>query len=351
MPRPGLPDLLKALVITPGYVPALHFDIMQTFSRLTREGWLEYEVILPYYVDNTTIADSDIIIFYRSAEPCNLRWLTLAEKLGKAIIYVMDEDFFAIPSGTPTGDHYNHPDIRQTIIQMLLHSHLIKVSSPELAELAFRYRDEVALLHGSVDFSLFVDLPQRQTDPSQVVVGYAGTVTHQADVDTILPALRWVVGEYPDRVQLEFMGCPPPEELTDRPNVSHTPWINDYALFLKEFWRRRWDIGLAPLIDNTFNQSKTEVKFREYGACGIPAVYSALPCYLRSVQDRVTGLLVPGDPDHWYVALNTLIEDADLRRKMGEKARAQVKEHYSIEKATQGWMDILIRARSLASNS
>jgi glycosyltransferase involved in cell wall biosynthesis len=62
----------------------------------------------------------------------------------------------------------------------------------------------------------------------------------------------------------------------------------------------------------------------EAAACGKPIVTTDMPGCRETVDDGVTGFLVPPDaPDIVADRLRRLIEDADLRRRMGEAARAK----------------------------
>ena len=73
-------------------------------------------------------------------------------------------------------------------------------------------------------------------------------------------------------------------------------------------------------------------------ACRKPVISTALPSGVPWVnQHGETGLVVPpGDAMALRDALNTLVADADLRARMGERGRARVVQDFSIERmATQ----------------
>ncbi len=67
----------------------------------------------------------------------------------------------------------------------------------------------------------------------------------------------------------------------------------------------------------------------EAAACGVPVVGTAVGGLLDSVQDGVTGLLVPPrDPVAFAAALRRLLDDPDRRRRMGSAARRRAVERY-----------------------
>ena len=71
-------------------------------------------------------------------------------------------------------------------------------------------------------------------------------------------------------------------------------------------------------------------------AHGRPVVASAVGGLLDLVVDGETGILVPpGDVERLRAALQHLLDDAALRREMGEAARARAKQELSWERVTE----------------
>ena len=70
----------------------------------------------------------------------------------------------------------------------------------------------------------------------------------------------------------------------------------------------------------------------EAGACGLPAVVSDADGPAEVVEDGVTGLIVPrGDVIASATALMQLVDDVELRLRMGGAGRDHVVEMYSWE--------------------
>jgi glycosyltransferase involved in cell wall biosynthesis len=66
-----------------------------------------------------------------------------------------------------------------------------------------------------------------------------------------------------------------------------------------------------------------------------PVVASAVGGLVDLVVDDETGLLVePGDVDALRSALRRLLDDEELRRRLGAAARERVREHFSWERVT-----------------
>ena len=80
---------------------------------------------------------------------------------------------------------------------------------------------------------------------------------------------------------------------------------------------------------------------REAMAWGRPVVASAVGGLVDAVDDSVTGLLVPPrDVPALRGALEGLLADADLRRRLGAAARAKVEQELSFEAATDALLAV-----------
>lgn len=84
-----------------------------------------------------------------------------------------------------------------------------------------------------------------------------------------------------------------------------------------------FDVGLVPAI----NPYASPLKLHEYMAAGLPSVAPDQPNLREVLTSGEQALLFePGDSDGLCAALATLVGDADLRQRMGERARATLVE-------------------------
>lgn len=71
----------------------------------------------------------------------------------------------------------------------------------------------------------------------------------------------------------------------------------------------------------------------EAAAAGVARVASDLPGCREVIAHELDGLLVPpGDADALASALKNVMRDPELRRRLGERARARTRQHHSLEK-------------------
>lgn len=93
---------------------------------------------------------------------------------------------------------------------------------------------------------------------------------------------------------------------------------------------QQFDIGIMPLSDAPFERGKCGYKLLQYMACGKPVVASPIGVNRLIVQHGENGFLADTSQD-WQCFLQSLIEDADLRKKLGDSGRAMVEKDYSLK--------------------
>ncbi|MGO2958223.1 MAG: glycosyltransferase [Acetobacter sp.] len=80
------------------------------------------------------------------------------------------------------------------------------------------------------------------------------------------------------------------------------------------------DIALLPYpTDNLYFTSQSEIFFLETALCNIPLISSPLPAYRDCIEDGVSGFLA-NSIEQWHAALINLIENKELRDRMGLNA-------------------------------
>ncbi len=89
------------------------------------------------------------------------------------------------------------------------------------------------------------------------------------------------------------------------------------------------DVNLAVLVPGEMNDCKSEIKWLEAAVSRVPSVVSASARYREVVRDGVDAVLAQS-PAEWRQALFRLVDDPDLRRRMGARARERALSDYSL---------------------
>ena len=107
-------------------------------------------------------------------------------------------------------------------------------------------------------------------------------------------------------------------------------WHGDVFTYPLDIRDMKVDIGICPVIDDTFNRGKSELKWLEYSALKVPTVCSPV-CY-TSLNHGKTGYYAK-DNDEWFKYLDILIESKEKRKEIADSAYTRVVEHHNIDKS------------------
>jgi glycosyltransferase involved in cell wall biosynthesis len=100
------------------------------------------------------------------------------------------------------------------------------------------------------------------------------------------------------------------------------------------------DVALAPAGRTGFHRAKSDLRWLEAGALGIPII--ADPFVYGSITDGVDGLLA-SDPRELAGHLASLVGDRDLRMVIGENARSYVRRERDVNVTAEAWADAVER--------
>lgn len=282
-------------------------------------------------------------------------WEHLRQR-GRKLVYEVDDDLFHVdPENTKAFEYYSRPVVQEGMRRAIRAAHLVTVTREPLAEVIRQQtgHENVVVLPNCVDESL---LSIERKPNERVTIGWGGSGTHDRDWRGV--PLKRFLGRNP-QVVFHTVGAPygfdlglaqirdvrelqalnvqlrqlnQHFELAD--NWKHSTWIDDHQEYPKAL---KFDVGIIPLHDTAFNQSKSYIKALEMAALGIPVVASHAGPYPSFVQHGKTGFLVKRDHE-WEKYLHQLVNDEDMRLEMGRNARELAKQH-TIQANVHKWID------------
>jgi hypothetical protein len=279
--------------------------------------------------------DYDAVIVQRAA-------LTMAdatrliERLparGTRLVVELDDDLVTPPARERLTGTYplDRLDALATLAQA---ADGIVVSTAHLAGLmrAFAPEAEVSVVENRLDARLwFTAVDDARPALSRRPV-YIGTSTHGADLALLegLPELVSqnlgrqitfdVVGITSGRLPEGFRRVTNPRP----PYGEFVPWLRRQA--------SRWNVGLAPLAADPFNNSKSDLKLLEYAALGLATVASARGPYAGA---QALAMTVDDDVRSWALAVTSLLR-ADRWRRAAAATAATVRQQRTI---SRNWVE------------
>jgi glycosyltransferase involved in cell wall biosynthesis len=162
----------------------------------------------------------------------------------------------------------------------------------------------------------------------KVIIGWTGSSTSQTHLEAFTPMIRKLLLRRGDVVEFHVHSDREP----NMPGVAYKwhPWSS--VTEVEEI--SRFDIGIMPMPDDEWSRGKCAMKALLYMSLGIPAVCSDIGANRDVIIHRENGFLVSTE-DQWLTHLETLIDNKDLRLRLGRAARETVVENYSMKKCAK----------------
>jgi len=311
---------------------------------------LEYEVRLLGDLKISDFHPKILPLFIRCGDPLIRYWVRFLRIIGLSYIYYIDDNFWRIDGCGALACYYRHPLIRRALCEVSKNAELIVTNTENLSDFLAPFNSERIVLPAPFDFSLLSNWPKERikipepmdaqiAEDHEFRIGFAGSSSRLSDVESILvPVVECLLSKYPELI-FEFAGVEL-KHLKNHPRVRFFHHINSYAKFLDFKMSRNWKIGLAPLPNTEANRAKTNNKYREYSACGIAGVYSAVEPYLLCVEDGQNGVLVENVTAAWCAGISRLIDSPELLRKIRDAAMLDVHEKYAVEVVAPKWLAV-----------
>jgi len=270
------------------------------------------------------------------------------QKLGLKFIYSLDDNYFDLPFNEIS---WPTREVLPVVKFLLRQADAVLVTTPTLKQRFREYNPNIHVLANQLDERLLVFRPP-DASPSianvHLVVGYMGTFTHDEDLMMVLPAIKSIHQRFPNQFELQVIGVLDKKEtkveLQGLPvrYVYPRPEEHEYPLFMLWFTGHvRWDIAISPLKNTAFNACKSDIKFLDYASIGAAGVFSQSPAYSSTIIHQQNGWIIENTHEAWEEALETLIQDADLRLKIAQNANRHLYQERILAKSAMDWVDII----------
>lgn len=320
-------------------------DLTERFGQTPEQIWptvfSEFDAVIVKQMDNPQAASP---LFY------------FAERYGKPVIIDLDDNYFAVKPDQPAWEQYHPGSQKRAILAATLSLAAgIFVSTDPLKEAYKSFLKDVY----NLDTPIFVlpncndvqDWKMQKKEPKErITIGYAGSITHSADLKMVLPALLNVMRKDP-RVHFEILGAVYqkdldkmleglPGKLTCRFHAKSG--THSWAGYPELLCSQNWDLAICPLVDDEFTRGKSHIKWMEYTMAGFPVVASPTYPYIEPIQgvfpieDGKTGLFAHG-VDEWEMVLSRLIADSDARTTLAGAAYEAVKNNWQYADHAHKW--------------
>ncbi|MCJ8502481.1 glycosyltransferase family 4 protein [Desulfatitalea alkaliphila] len=278
------------------------------------------------------IDDTDLIWIEKELFP----WIPgvdvkLLNKINRPFVVDYDDAVFHLY------DQHHRRFIRKILgkkIGWIMHSaKLVTVGNTYLADYAERAgADCIQIIPTVVDTMRY---GFRSKPDRDFCIGWIGSPITQRYLENIRGALEIVVRE--DRLRLVLVGAS--NSALRGISSEIVQWSEETEVESIQ----KFDVGIMPLPDNSFERGKCGYKLIQCMACGVPVVASPVGINQTIVQHGVHGYHARTQ-DEWVSCLRLLAANRELREKMGRKAREKVMREFALSRVGPLLAEILTAA-------
>ena len=354
-------DQLRILAFADRLGPTLQINWMRPLAASRRQGrsavWLveerQFEARAALLGASGVQRDLDalfrelrphLVAVSRYGGPSAKAMVEAAKRHGIPLVFHIDDNLLAVDPDIGAAKVARHaaPQRIAALKLLMTEADLVYVSTEalrrQLDALGLTFKAcHVGAIAGGADV-----MRRRDPEPGTakaITIGYMASSSHVADLAMVMPALLRILDERPE-VRVEVFGSlKVPEALAQKACRAHPP-VDNYDAFLDRLASMPWDIGLAPLRTTEFNLAKTNTKWIEYAAAGIPVICSDHPVYRDVIA---AGGATPAADDRWYDVICAMIDQPERRRAQLETAQRLLEHEYSLQRLRAQLADVISR--------
>lgn len=199
------------------------------------------------------------------------------------------------------------------------------------------YNKNILTITGPIDTNRY-SLSNKNEDNGRIVIGWIGSQDSFDYLNPLLDIFRNLSRKHKN-LNIEVIGAKKVD-------------VGEFNLIVKD-WQfetevsdlHRFDIGIMPLPDDEWSKGKGGYKLLQYMSVGIPCVASSVGINQKIIREGLNGFLATENKE-WEEKLSKLIENPQLRRKMGINGREIAVKEYSVEANARRFIAMLRKVKS-----
>ncbi len=206
-------------------------------------------------VDEAITAQSadwaDVVVFQRVHNPTIGDAIRHCRAAGKLTVYEIDDDLWNVHRDSAAHSFYARPEVLHATQDGLRLCDLVTTTTTPLAVRLKAMNRQVRVLPNMLPDKFWAfDEPVEQTE-DRIVIGWAGSNTHLPDLKLLSGVVEQLLDRY-DNVEFAWAGMQEvPLRRHERMRMLDPVSLEEYPQLLGNF-----HIGLAPVVDSVFNESR-----------------------------------------------------------------------------------------------
>ena len=353
----------RILIISPNpenYAPGQRLKYEQYFESWIENGWnIDVEPFFSDAFQQIVYKDGNILkkIYYTLTAYCRriallpkvseydivyiFLWVTpfgapvfewLYTKAAKKLVFDIDDLVF-LKNNPHEKKYLSWIKGKEKPIFLMKHADYVITCTPYLDKFVRQYNAKTTDISSTVDTEKRYQAVNDYSNDDKIILGWSGSHS----TSKYLYLLQNVLLKLKEQVDFKLLVMGDDSFHIDGLDVEAIKWSEE-----KEIPQlQRMDIGLYPLpLNEEWVLGKSGLKAIQYCALGIPSIATDVGCNDRVILNNETGYLIKTE-EEWLQKLLLLIQDNQLRKKIGTAARTYISDNYSIHANKETYLKIL----------
>lgn len=274
---------------------------------------------------------ANYIFIHREAAqlgPPIFEWI-IAKILRKKYIFDFDDAIW-LPNYSENNERFHRLKAYWKIKYCIKWADKVSAGNEYLANFARQFNDNVEVIPTTID-SINYHKESISYNASKLTIGWTGTHTTLHYLDEIIP----IIQDLEKRYIFDFIIISNEKPSFKLDSLKFIPWKKENEIQdLLNF-----SIGIMPLKEDQWSQGKCGFKALQYMALGIPSIIDPIGVNKTIVTNEVNGFL-PTNPIEWKVYLEKLINNNELRKKIGKAGQKIVQEKFSVSAFSDSYVNL-----------
>jgi len=324
--------------------PSYHLRFRSVLAALERSGQVKCHTavrkgLLGMLRRIAPAAEANVLLVARIRDLDHLKNIyNVAERKNIPLVYDTDDLFlYERRSDAPAA-------CAKEISAYLSKASCIITSTAYLADELRSLNSRVSVFPNLIDPAIWdISKPAGRSGGRPLRICCIGTGLMSENISLIVPAMEFCSDRYGRDVVFCLWGNAKylDERVKKLKNVTISDKKMPYRAFARKLQHEAFDLGVVPLSDLRFNRAKSNIKYLEYAASGIPSIFSRVEAY-AGLHQGDTCLLADNDPDAWIPEIVRMVEDRGLRKRLAERAYDDVSSRFVLNGAwAQNYLSIL----------
>tara|TARA_B100001250_G_C19613044_1_gene705851 strand:- start:47 stop:868 length:822 start_codon:yes stop_codon:yes gene_type:complete len=241
--------------------------------------------------------------------------------LGKKIVYDFDDSVFLVGEN-PKSINLSLSRTHSKSRYLIKHADHVILSSPFNIKFCLEenLHSSATYIPCSINTSRFIEKKHAKNLDKKIVLGWTGTFSSIP----YLNLLKEVLISLRKEIDFKLLLITNFDYSFDDIDLEVIRWNEETEI--EDL--HKIDIGLYPLSEDQWSLGKGGLKVMQYMSIGIPSVSTDFGTAQNIIQQGENGFLVKNKQE-WINTLKDLIEDSNLRYRIGASARKHVVDNYS----------------------